>query len=819
MGPIVNIQGFNGNLLIHHRNAIYVTQDKTTLQGDILSVTLGSGDIFRLKPQQGKPSKTGYAGTQHQLACMLTDFGYVFPDAETGNWFVLNDKGLQEMNADMYNFFREYLNVKELNPFNGNGICVGYDGELKRILVTVKNLRLRNTSAYIPNYEETPAFIAKLTPGVSIVYKNGRYQKYMGLNTSAFNCEVYANPTVPNYTFNVNENLPASTLIGQIVGAGSGALSYFITGGNTDGAFGIDSVTGKLVVLNQSALNVLLRTQFILTTKVTDIRGQFGIGTVTVNLAAVLKPPVATDIELTVSENQTLNTLLLRVPGVDPKGLPLTWSIDSQSVAGALSINPTTGDISVANSAAFNFEVNAILEAVVRASNGSQSDPATVRIILSNVQEAPTVANQSVTITAATTGVVLTWPVIIDQDDGQTVTTTFVSASVPSAFTVDLVNRTVTRNPAYTLLASQSPYTIVLRATDSAVPALSADFTLSIIVPVVYGFVNIYNTDGTSPANYTATVNNVPVTLTEDFYIYFNNSYTSPVSIKIKPISGVGNIDHDIYSAPSDATLIQDSAITPYDTVFNPNAVYEILVNVDVNNYIEILKHTPVNVNYSIAYGLNPITQSGLIFMRNGVEIFRTGNEGSGVLTGLYYKGNTPGRGTDSIRVRQFSYGDALPWEAGSKANLAISQSTMASYNQDVTVQAIELQALTFNVVNNDINVISTGSSTATGYQTKIVTVNSDTVLAAVEITDTTVPKVVLKVNDTVNSASSVYPFNYVIDANTLTAKVINKSVTVSINVRINGGAITVIPAAGFVNFPGIVKDSLTVTITSNPAP
>lgn len=483
MGPIMNLQGFNGNLIIHHRNALYVTQDKTTLQGDILSVTLGSGDIFRLQPQEGKPSKTGYAGTQHQLACMLTDFGYVFPDAETGNWFVFNEGGLQELNVDMYNFFKEYLNVPELNPFVGNGICVGYDGELKRILVTVKNLQLSDTTNYVPNYEETPEFFAQLVPGESIVFKDGRYQLFKGVNTSAYDCIVHPAPVIGDYIFNIQEDRPAGTLIGTLAALGDGAISYVIVSGNTDGAFGIDSATGKLVVLNQAALDVMLRTQFNMVVKVTDTHGGSDTGNVTVNLSAIVKAPVTADIEVEVPENQPNTTLLLTVPGTDPKGLALTWSIDSQTVPGALTINPANGQVLVASSAMFDFETNPIIEAVVRVSNGAAFALSAVRVILSDVQEPPTVANQTVTVEPDVTGVVLTWPVIVDQDDAQTVTTTIVSESEEEAFIVDLEARTVTRNPAFTLV--EGAYTIVLRATDDGDEPLSADFTLTINVDAV----------------------------------------------------------------------------------------------------------------------------------------------------------------------------------------------------------------------------------------------------------------------------------------------------------------------------------------------
>jgi hypothetical protein len=139
MGPIVNLQGYDGKLIIHHSSALFVTQDKTTLQGDILSVTLGTGDIFRFPPKEGRSSKLGYAGTQHKLAAILTGYGYVFPDSQTGELFVLNDQGLQEISGELSSFLQKHLKVLGTNVLTSNGITIGYDNVFKRLLLTVKN--------------------------------------------------------------------------------------------------------------------------------------------------------------------------------------------------------------------------------------------------------------------------------------------------------------------------------------------------------------------------------------------------------------------------------------------------------------------------------------------------------------------------------------------------------------------------------------------------------------------------------------------------------------------------------------------------------
>lgn len=134
-GDIINLQGFNGNLLIHHQYAIYQTVGKTTLQGDILSVTLGTGDIFQLEPQEAKSSKTGIGGLQHPLHSSMTDIGYIFVDIEKRVVYKVDEKGLQPLNGGLDTLLKESLKGIEGIPYNSlNGVTIGYDEEEARLL-------------------------------------------------------------------------------------------------------------------------------------------------------------------------------------------------------------------------------------------------------------------------------------------------------------------------------------------------------------------------------------------------------------------------------------------------------------------------------------------------------------------------------------------------------------------------------------------------------------------------------------------------------------------------------------------------------------
>lgn len=384
MGPIINIQAYGDKLIIHCKNALFITRDKTTLQGDILSVTLGSGDIFTLEPQEGKPSKMGYGGAQLQLACVMTDAGYVFPDVATGDWFILNEQGLRPITVGLDNFMSKYLTaVTGENTFIGNGVTVGYDKRNSRIIITVKNKQSLNTLYIVDGYEPTPEFFSTLTPNQSVVFKDGVYQLYKGLNTSEYACPVYVGPVLGDYTFEIDELSDPGTNVGT-VSANQSPVMYLITAGNTNGAFVINSSTGKITVSNKSQLDRELQESFVLTVKATNSNNLSDTGAVTINLVAVNKAPEVPDYEVDLSASSVNGVTLVTVEATDPEEDELVYSIIGQPYEGMFSIDPSTGELILVDNTELAYdedtpEVNS-MDVLVQASDGDKAGTGTVTV-------------------------------------------------------------------------------------------------------------------------------------------------------------------------------------------------------------------------------------------------------------------------------------------------------------------------------------------------------------------------------------------------------------------------------------------------------
>ena len=92
------------------------------------------------------------------------------------------------------------------------------------------------------------------------------------------------------------------------------------------------------------------------------------------------------DLSTTIAENPPANAVLGTVQGSASSGT-VTYAITSQSVAGAIAINASNGQLTVADASLFDFETVTSLTAVVRVSAGAVTKDANVTITLTDVDE------------------------------------------------------------------------------------------------------------------------------------------------------------------------------------------------------------------------------------------------------------------------------------------------------------------------------------------------------------------------------------------------------------------------------------------------
>ncbi len=146
--------------------------------------------------------------------------------------------------------------------------------------------------------------------------------------------------------------------------------------------------------------------------RVWDGQGSISVPQVqAVNVLPANRPPVVTAKEFLINENSVNGAFIGTIPATDPDaGQSKTFAITAGNTNNAFAIHPTTGTLTVNNSAALNYEtVQQFNLTVTVTDNGNpqKSGSAPVKVLLKNVNEGPAISglpasqigNDSVTIT------------------------------------------------------------------------------------------------------------------------------------------------------------------------------------------------------------------------------------------------------------------------------------------------------------------------------------------------------------------------------------------------------------------------------------
>lgn len=482
-GAISNLQGMGDILIIHLTEAFYRTRSKEVLNTDLAQITLGSGDIFAITPKETRPSKLGYAGTQHPLACYLTPVGYVFPDARTGEFFLFDGEQINNLSMGVERFLTKYMQIKQSNVFSGNGITVGYDWKNRRILLTVKNLNLvAGIDNFVPGFEPTTTFIDSLTPGVSIIYMRGRFLLFQGENTSGYICDDVPFPTMEDGEFSIDEHSPNGTLIGTATASGGASPYYYsVIAGGAYGAVGINPVSGQLVVTNSAVLDYVLTPVLTLTVQATDLNGNSCTSTQVINLNHVPSTPYIAPQSFAFPSDEPIGYSVGFMGATNRDGGSEAWSILSGNTAGVFAIDPSTGEITVVDDTDYQGITSSVIYTlVIQVTMNAVDSSISIPIMVTPVPTAPTYTGPTVFSAAASTPNGTTIGLFPGADIAGPWGYEQVSYNNPPALTLDtdiVGNIRVNQN---SLLSIGSDNIFVIRIFNTGDPSLFLDVTLTI---------------------------------------------------------------------------------------------------------------------------------------------------------------------------------------------------------------------------------------------------------------------------------------------------------------------------------------------------
>lgn len=303
-------------------------------------------------------------------------------------------------------------------------------------------------------------------------------------------------PVVFNQTINVPENPPLGTvvidykLIASDRDKPAQTLSYAILSGNTSGAFAINPNTGIITAANPAAIDYEQNPSFALNIQVTDngVPARSSTAVLTIYVGNVNDPPTMPNKTVTLPENSPIGTLVTLANASDPEAQPLTYAITGGNTNGAFTINPATGAITVANPAALDWENQPPFNLQVTATDpGNLSATATIRVVLTNVNDAPSLyaASKTIAENSPAGSLVLDYKIVAKDQDipAQTLSYAIINGNTGNAFAIDPVTGLITVNNAAAIDFETNPaFGLTIRVTDNGSPSLSSQALLTINV-------------------------------------------------------------------------------------------------------------------------------------------------------------------------------------------------------------------------------------------------------------------------------------------------------------------------------------------------
>ncbi len=213
------------------------------------------------------------------------------------------------------------------------------------------------------------------------------YMLLLVLVVTTFSCNndddgtVITEISVEDLSLTIDENPTNGQSVGTIETDGDGTLNFSITSQTPEGALNINSSTGELTIADAAVFD--FETNPVITVTIA-VDGTTNTGTVTINLND-LDEISAQDLTIAIDENPIDGQVVgsIQVNG----GGTLSFGITSQTPAGALNINTSTGELTVVDPNLFDFETNPIITATISVDNSVSTATAIATINLNDVDE------------------------------------------------------------------------------------------------------------------------------------------------------------------------------------------------------------------------------------------------------------------------------------------------------------------------------------------------------------------------------------------------------------------------------------------------
>ncbi len=370
-------------------------------------------------------------------------------------------------------------------------------------------------------------------------------------------------PSASGGAFSVDENSPDGTVIGAVSASDPDAdtLSYEIISGDTDKVFAVDGA-GKITVNNSSRLDYEASAVYTLAVRVSDGTSE-KIVTVTITVKDINEAPEISDQSFSVNENSVAGTAVGKISARDPESLPITYSIISGNTNTAFTLGSSTGQITVGNANALNYEALSSYVLTVKVSDGKNMPTARITIAVGNVNETPTVKNQSFSLNENTAKGMAVGTVPASDPDSNALTYSITAGNTGNAFAIGSTGQITVNDSSFLDYESVKTYSLTVQVSDGG---YSPTATVSITIK---------------------NVNEKPVAANQSFSVNEN----SPKGTTVGTVSA---------SDPENAMLTYKITAGNTDSVFAiSSSTGQITVNDGTRLDYEIKKSYPLTVQIS----------------------------------------------------------------------------------------------------------------------------------------------------------------------------------------------------------------------------
>lgn len=180
-GPITDLfVSFNKLYATTPKSVFYVPTRPQTIESDVNSIYIGTGQVLGVPPQELKNSVHGFGGQEHWSSRLVTEHGAFYMDSFSGTPMLLSDSVNDLSLSGLRNFFQENGEFEFPKQFrqltnqefpyishvssNGFGYKSVYDPRYKRLILTKRDFKFKSPweskFIYYPTSTDNPALVS-----------------------------------------------------------------------------------------------------------------------------------------------------------------------------------------------------------------------------------------------------------------------------------------------------------------------------------------------------------------------------------------------------------------------------------------------------------------------------------------------------------------------------------------------------------------------------------------------------------------------------------------------------------------------------------